>query len=174
MPVCCDIPIDKLWNLYRHIGKNVCGQPKKKKNVNRPKKYKKEKETLICDTCGRKFVNKSVLIKHVEACSQTPRPYPCEYCSKTFTQKNSLREHIRLKCLESKKEGNPNRCYYCYKHFLQKPDLAKHVETCSLTQKSYACNYCWKTFAEKTNLVKHVNEECKKKTKPGIGLILSL
>lgn len=49
-------------------------------------------------------------------------PHRCDFCSKTFTRKEHLLNHVRQHTGES-----PHRCTYCPKTFTRKEHLTNHI-----------------------------------------------
>ena len=68
----------------------------------------------VCDHCGKKFVSKSMLQKHIFSMhtKKEDLPYHCEVCGKGFGTKSRYKEH-----LNSHNKSLPYTCRYCDKRF---------------------------------------------------------
>ncbi|KAJ8704928.1 hypothetical protein PYW08_012248 [Mythimna loreyi] len=62
---------------------------------------KKEKNKL-CNICGRGFAANRTLLNHMRTHSGE-RPYECEYCGATFTQRTSMLSHVKYIHMKSKR-----------------------------------------------------------------------
>lgn len=67
--------------------------------------------SFCCETCGEKFKTSKAFAKHKLKHTDNPRPYICDICGKRYPLKQSIREHIMLKHVESF-EGMVF-CYQC-------------------------------------------------------------
>lgn len=67
---------------------------------------------VTCDVCNKVYVNSRVLLVHVQSVHEGLRPYKCEYCDATYTQRGNG-SSIRLCKLNT---GNPQIafCKHCY------------------------------------------------------------
>ncbi|XP_060846496.1 zinc finger protein 675-like [Rhopalosiphum padi] len=77
--------------------------------------------------------------------------YACEYCTKLFKRKDSMREHLQLHL-----GGPKHKCQECGKEFGDKRNMNKHIK--SIHQKSMVkCLKCDKMYSNKRQLRYHDN-----------------
>lgn len=85
-------------------------------------------------------------------------PHRCDFCSKTFTRKEHLLNHVRQHTNES-----PHRLVYS--HF-NSNQLMRYINIldnnccccCFFILLAYRCTYCMKTFTRKEHLVNHIRQ----------------
>ncbi|XP_023259764.1 zinc finger protein OZF-like [Seriola lalandi dorsalis] len=124
---------------------NVHNSPTSKSNCN----TQTGKKSLKCDTCGKDFQYKSLLIIHLRT-HTGERPYSCETCGKRFSNKSALKRHIRIHTGEK-----PYSCNTCGKGFAGRDGLSVHMRT-HTSEKPYTCNTCGKRFSDTPMLKKHL------------------
>lgn len=73
-------------------------------------------------------------------------PHRCDFCSKTFTRKEHLLNHVRQHTGES-----PHRCTFCSKSFTRREHLVNHVRQ-HTGETPFQCGYCPKAFTRKDHL----------------------
>ena len=66
----------------------------KKYYLNRHIKNHDKKSTTICYICGKTL--KSAINLHMKAVHENVRPFRCDFCGKTFREKNRLRLHMMV------------------------------------------------------------------------------
>ena len=80
------------------------------------------------------------------------RPFTCEVCNRTFTQKWTLKRHQRIHSGE-----RPYVCEVCNKGFSNQSHLKTHHRIHS-GERPYSCDVCNKAFSDKSGLRQHVNK----------------
>ncbi|XP_005093925.1 uncharacterized protein LOC101856790 [Aplysia californica] len=80
-------------------------------------------DTNACDKCTAKFTSKQELQEHMVQAHGEPDCFKCHLCSKTFSFRykliNHLRLHTNVKCFQ---------CYICHKSFATKHYLQRHLQ----------------------------------------------
>ncbi|KAM4028623.1 uncharacterized protein ACNLHF_023908 [Anomaloglossus baeobatrachus] len=101
-----------------------------------------------CSVCGKSFNQKHTLINHLRIHSGE-RPYPCPTCGKSFIQKQHLTKHMRLHTGE-----RPYSCQECGRSFSLKHNLTTH-QRIHTGERPYACIQCGKRFNRRGILLSH-------------------
>lgn len=52
---------------------------------------------VVCEVCNKKYVNNRVLTVHMQSVHEGLRPYKCEYCDATYTQRGNVISSIIVK-----------------------------------------------------------------------------
>ena len=83
------------------------------------------KKVFICkyDNCHKKFSKTWNFLDHAKA-HVGLKPFRCEYCSKTFTQKGNMQKHMRKHLIEDIEERRAYKCPYCPKAYTDKYNLS--------------------------------------------------
>lgn len=105
--------------------------------------------TLLCDICGKSFLNENGLRCHMQTHRET-KSYLCQICSKAFKMKCSLRAHIKTHDTE-----RSFVCDECGKSFKKKYTLTEHKKY-HAGDFSFPCNWCCKKFVSKSLLNNHM------------------
>ncbi|XP_060094725.1 zinc finger protein 436-like [Heteronotia binoei] len=109
-----------------------------------------------CSKCGKRFSEKSGLIRHQRICSAEKlihtreKPFECSECGKRFIQRGHLKKHLRTHTGEK-----PFECSECGKKFSQSGDLQRHLRT-HTGEKPFECSQCGKKFSQSGALQKHL------------------
>ncbi|KAM5125399.1 uncharacterized protein ACMZJ9_022205 isoform 1-T2 [Mantella aurantiaca] len=103
---------------------------------------------FICPMCGKSFNQKHTLINHLRIHSGE-RPYTCQLCRKSFIQKQHLTKHVRLHTGE-----RPYVCHECGRSFSLKHNLTTH-QRIHTGERPYPCHHCGKRFNRRSILLSH-------------------
>lgn len=122
-----------------------------KKNLSAHKRVHlkpKDLSELVCEYCGRQFLQKYKLLVHLRS-HTNEKPFMCEHCGQGFRIKEGLKNH-RLK-------HNPPSfsCLVCNKRFYCQSSLTVHKKT-HLTDSRLICDLCGKILSSKFILESHV------------------
>ncbi|XP_061568642.1 zinc finger protein ZFP2-like [Cololabis saira] len=107
------------------------------------------KEAFTCSICSKEFSKKGILVEHMKV-HTGERPYLCNTCGKAFTKSSSLKRHINTHTGEK-----PYVCKTCGKSYTQRSNLVIHSRT-HTGEKPYLCNTCGKTFTKSSHLKRHI------------------
>ncbi|XP_063697327.1 zinc finger protein 90-like [Culicoides brevitarsis] len=98
-----------------------------------------------CNECGRKFLTKTKLKKHIKSHNPQKTHY-CKECKWSFYTSAQLERHMIVN-----HSGGNNQCIHCQKTFKEKRLLRQHMITHN-QQKRFNCQFCSKGF----NLLHHL------------------
>ncbi|XP_066258775.1 Krueppel homolog 1-like isoform X1 [Euwallacea similis] len=116
-------------------------------------KQKPHQEVEQCTTCRKMFSSKSALQAHqrqVHLKDESPDPYRCNICSKTFAVPARLTRHYRTHTGEK-----PFRCEFCDKSFSVKENLSVHRRI-HTKERPYKCEVCSRAFEHSGKLHRHM------------------
>ena len=108
------------------------------------------KTPYVCDSCGKKFSNKSARQAHEKQHLPPSIIHACKYCNKKFRHKSSLKSHIVIHS-----EEKPFKCNHCNKSFRRKVNLDSHIKIHDLCKWKYSCLDCNQIFTRKDSVKKH-------------------
>ncbi|XP_061926487.1 zinc finger protein Helios-like isoform X3 [Entelurus aequoreus] len=84
---------------------------------------------------------------------QSDRPFQCNQCGVSFTQKGNLLRHIKLHTGEK-----PFKCPFCNYACRRRDALTGHLRTHAVG-KPHKCNYCGRSYKQRSSLEEH-KERC--------------
>lgn len=139
--------------ILQNFGCSICSKSfiskqslMKHESVHLPEHLKK---IIPCPHCGKKFRVRKNLAKHVQAVHAEKRPYICEECGKSFTQKTYLKQHHFTHATE-----RLCKCPKCFKSFKNTAHLKKHMDIHN--EDVHQCPECGKQLKTKRNLRAHM------------------
>ncbi|CAM1326916.1 Uncharacterised protein at_DN2334 [Pycnogonum litorale] len=103
-----------------------------------------------CELCEKTFSQRGGLIAHTKRNHSKDKPYRCEACNKSYPIAQTLREHMKLHTGE-----RPFVCEMCGKTFAQLGNLKNHVFT-HTGKKPFICDSCGKGFVSTKDLKIHI------------------
>ncbi|XP_048480691.1 zinc finger protein 883 [Plutella xylostella] len=109
--------------------------------------YDKEFPGLKCKYCGKVYQNTRQMGKHINDLHKS-KAYTCEVCSRVFTRKHALIEHMNV---HSAAEHACDQCSYTTKH---KTALVTHKLRRHAPEK-FICQNCRRVFAAQAQLDAH-------------------
>lgn len=125
-----------------------------------------DKVASLCPNCGKKYKNITTHIRthHHQPCVKVDKGarherVQCDICTKVFSRKTHLKEHI--KSVHDKIKAH--KCKFCCREFYRKSNFRRHVRTMHMhvpdnnevVTSSFACVQCDKVFKSRNSLNKH-------------------
>lgn len=114
------------------------------------KTKKPSRSDLTCFHCSRDFSTKNLLHQHIVSVHIRARPYACSVCEYTTAVASSLRMHMRQHTGEK-----PFKCTECDYSSADHNSLRKHKMR-HTGQKSYACPLCSYSSIQASSFKKHL------------------
>ncbi|XP_061833628.2 zinc finger protein Eos-like isoform X3 [Nerophis lumbriciformis] len=82
-----------------------------------------------CNQCGASFTQKGNLLRHIKLHSGE-KPFKCPFCSYACRRRDALTGHLRTHAVSSPTVGKPYKCSYCARSYKQQSSLEEHLERC--------------------------------------------
>ncbi|XP_075045571.1 uncharacterized protein LOC142104664 isoform X2 [Mixophyes fleayi] len=118
------------------------------KKMTRDKSVSSRKETYSCSDCGKRFLQRSVLLLHQNS-HMEEKLFVCPSCGKRFVQHSLLILHQK-----THKNNKPFQCMECGNMFFSRLLFLEHQRT-HKEEKPHHCSDCGKCFADSTTLLIH-------------------
>ncbi|XP_078407701.1 zinc finger protein Helios-like isoform X5 [Cetorhinus maximus] len=97
-----------------------------------------------CNQCGASFTQKGNLLRHIKL-HTGEKPFKCPFCSYACRRRDALTGHLRTHSV-----GKPHKCNYCGRSYKQRSSLEEHKERCH--------NYQQNAGVEATQPMNHQDE----------------
>nr|XP_006812793.1 PREDICTED: zinc finger protein 729-like [Saccoglossus kowalevskii] len=136
----CEYSCKNMTLLKRHLSKHIG----------------KKHTTLKCEQCGKEFLRKSRLDRHMLIHSDV-KPFKCKHCEKRYYTVGNLKKHIKMHT--GKKTY---KCIECGAKFRLKARLISHVKSHSRIV-SFQCDHCGQSFSQNSDLVCHMRTHTREK-----------
>nr|XP_015214071.1 PREDICTED: zinc finger protein Helios isoform X2 [Lepisosteus oculatus]XP_015214072.1 PREDICTED: zinc finger protein Helios isoform X2 [Lepisosteus oculatus]XP_015214073.1 PREDICTED: zinc finger protein Helios isoform X2 [Lepisosteus oculatus]XP_015214074.1 PREDICTED: zinc finger protein Helios isoform X2 [Lepisosteus oculatus]XP_015214075.1 PREDICTED: zinc finger protein Helios isoform X2 [Lepisosteus oculatus]XP_015214076.1 PREDICTED: zinc finger protein Helios isoform X2 [Lepisosteus ocu len=79
---------------------------------------------FLCNQCGASFTQKGNLLRHIKL-HTGEKPFKCPFCSYACRRRDALTGHLRTHSV-----GKPHKCNYCGRSYKQRTSLEEHKERC--------------------------------------------
>ncbi|XP_015235447.1 PREDICTED: zinc finger protein Helios isoform X1 [Cyprinodon variegatus] len=77
-----------------------------------------------CNQCGVSFTQKGNLLRHIKL-HTGEKPFKCPFCSYACRRRDALTGHLRTHAV-----GKPHKCNFCGRSYKQRTSLEEHKERC--------------------------------------------
>ncbi|CAL8320842.1 unnamed protein product [Merluccius merluccius] len=77
-----------------------------------------------CNQCGVSFTQKGNLLRHIKL-HTGEKPFKCPFCTYACRRRDALTGHLRTHAV-----GKPHKCSYCGRSYKQRTSLEEHKERC--------------------------------------------
>ncbi|XP_073486711.1 DNA-binding protein Ikaros isoform X4 [Aquarana catesbeiana] len=99
-----------------------------------------------CNQCGASFTQKGNLLRHIKLHSGE-KPFKCHLCNYACRRRDALTGHLRTHSV-----GKPHKCGYCGRSYKQRSSLEEHKERChNYLQSMGLQNNLYTVVKEETN-----------------------
>lgn len=103
-----------------------------------------------CENCSRVFTDSVALQKHIRTQHVGARAHACPECGKTFATSSGLKQHTHIHS-----SIKPFQCEVCCKAYTQFSNLCRHKRMHADCRLQIKCNKCNQAFSTVTSLAKH-------------------
>lgn len=125
-----------------------CGKILKARRTYLTHMHRHRKRKYFCELCSRTFTDLENLKRHMRK-HTGERAFPCTICPKSFNSRYHLEDHIRIHTNE-----RPFQCSHCPNAFPSKSNLHSHMRT--HVGVKVVCELCGKTLSSMSCLTKHM------------------
>ncbi|XP_017304814.1 transcription factor hamlet-like, partial [Diaphorina citri] len=103
-----------------------------------------------CENCTKVFSDPSNLQRHIRTHHVGARQHACQECGKTFATSSGLKQHTHIHS-----SVKPFRCEVCHKAYTQFSNLCRHKRMHANCRMQIKCVKCDQSFSTVTSLSKH-------------------
>ncbi|XP_052559483.1 DNA-binding protein Ikaros isoform X5 [Tympanuchus pallidicinctus] len=109
-----------------------------------------------CNQCGASFTQKGNLLRHIKLHSGE-KPFKCHLCNYACRRRDALTGHLRTHSV-----GKPHKCGYCGRSYKQRSSLEEHKERChNYLQTMSISSNLYSVIKEETNQSEMAEDLCK-------------
>uniref|UniRef100_A0A803TK45 IKAROS family zinc finger 1 n=1 Tax=Anolis carolinensis TaxID=28377 RepID=A0A803TK45_ANOCA len=109
-----------------------------------------------CNQCGASFTQKGNLLRHIKLHSGE-KPFKCHLCNYACRRRDALTGHLRTHSV-----GKPHKCGYCGRSYKQRSSLEEHKERChNYLQTMNLSSNLYPVMKEETNQNEMAEDLCK-------------
>ncbi|XP_027692808.1 DNA-binding protein Ikaros isoform X11 [Vombatus ursinus] len=109
-----------------------------------------------CNQCGASFTQKGNLLRHIKLHSGE-KPFKCHLCNYACRRRDALTGHLRTHSV-----GKPHKCGYCGRSYKQRSSLEEHKERChNYLQSMGLPDTLYPVIKEETNHSEMAEDLCK-------------
>ena len=112
-----------------------------------------EEKPYKCEACNATFTQRKSLNRHTAWVHQGKKPHKCDICQATFGQKSNLDSHIASSHDDLDKK--PFKCETCPSAFDKRYKLKYHIDCVHEKKKPFSCKECYYSSAYKHDLKRH-------------------
>uniref|UniRef100_A0A0R3TEB2 C2H2-type domain-containing protein n=1 Tax=Rodentolepis nana TaxID=102285 RepID=A0A0R3TEB2_RODNA len=159
----CETFFAHIWTLNRHILNYHSKQPNTRRDqsyemhLDKPslQSHKRRSDDEVkkyqCPSCTKFFTRKQGLKNHVDAFHLQKR-HICNICGKSFPYKSTIFTHVNA----VHKNGKIYRCPQCERFFYRGDDRNRHFQNVHEENKQLACTLCSLQFSRKVDFIRHM------------------
>ncbi|KAJ2939903.1 hypothetical protein O0L34_g6609 [Tuta absoluta] len=110
-----------------------------------------EKETFVCEVCGKVMLHRASLYTHMQ--SHLPPRHACDSCDYKTWHKHDLAKHKRIHS-----GVKMFQCEFCTASYHTSSNLRHHIRSNhENAPKTFQCRLCDRSFYDRTKLQRHVD-----------------